>query len=124
MVKLKVTVADFLVMAVIAVAAVLLLIVPLLRTDDGLVLRVTTGEGEVYTYTLDRDREFVIDGAGYTLTVRIEQGKAFVTHSDCPDKICQKSGTISRQGEIIICAPAQISIVIEGGEDDVDFVAG
>ena len=67
MVKLKVTVADFLVMAVIAVAAVLLLIVPHLRTDDGLVLRVTTGEGEVYTYTLDRDREFVVDGAGHTL---------------------------------------------------------
>ena len=124
MVKLKITVADFLVMAAIVGLALLLLVLPYTRKSDNLFLSVTAGDGEIQTYRLDRDQEISVEGKLHRLSIRVENGEAFVLSSDCPDKICQKSGRISKAGEIIICAPAQISIQIEGGEDDVDFVAG
>ncbi len=40
-----------------------------------------------------------------------------------PQKICEKTGWISRPGPSIICVPNQISITIEAGEDGLDGVS-
>ena len=124
MVKLKFTVADFLVMAAIVGLALFLLVLPYTRKSDNLFLSVTVENDEIQRYRLDQDQEIAVEGRSHRLLIRVENGEAFVLSSDCPDKICQNSGRISKAGEVIICAPAQISIQIEGGEDDVDFVAG
>ncbi|MCH5351499.1 MAG: NusG domain II-containing protein [Clostridiales bacterium] len=57
------------------------------------------------------------------LTVHIELGKVWVTDSDCPDKICEHTGKISRAGESIVCLPYGIVITING-RSDVQWVIG
>ncbi len=48
------------------------------------------------------------------VTVSCENGEIFVEDSDCADKVCVRSGKISKAGEGIICAPNRVAIEISG----------
>lgn len=41
-----------------------------------------------------------------------------VTESDCPDKICVKTGFVSREGEAAVCMPNRVIITVEGDDDE------
>lgn len=123
MVRTKCSPWDFFAMGLVLLAALLLLILPLLLREDGQLLVVETPDG-TETYDLSVDRELTVTSNGITLTVVIEDGEARVRHSDCPDAICRSSGAISEGGETILCAPAGVRLTVKGGGDGVDFVAG
>ncbi len=42
-------------------------------------------------------------------------GRARVRESDCPDRVCVRTGWISRPGEVVICLPNRIVVRMEGG---------
>lgn len=121
--------ADVLVMlSVLLIAALLFLC--FLRgaasdpSENRLVIRTSS---EVLSYPLSVDRTVSLSSGGYTLTVEIRDGRACVSDSDCPDKICQRTGWISRKGETVICAPAAVRLTVtdpKGGADDADSVIG
>lgn len=121
--------ADVLViLTLLAVAALLLL--GFLRSagtassENLLVIRTPT---ETLTYPLSADRTVTVSSGNITLTVEIRDGRARVSDSDCPDKICQRTGWISRKGETVICAPAAVRLTItdpKGGVGDADSVIG
>ena len=93
-------------------------------SDLRLVIRT---QSEVLSYPLSSDRTIPVASGGYTLTVEIRDGRARVSDSDCPDKICQRTGWISRKGETVICAPAAVRLTVtdpKGGADDADSVIG
>lgn len=121
--------ADALViLSVLSVAALLFLCFPRgaasAPSDNRLVIRTSS---EVLSYPLSVDRTVSLSSDGYTLTVEIRDGRARVSDSDCPDKICQRTGWISRKGETVICAPAAVRLTVtdrRGGADDADSVIG
>ena len=93
-------------------------------SDLRLVIRT---QSEVLSYPLSSDRTIPVTSGGYTLTVEIRDGRAHVSDSDCPDKICQRTGWISRKGETVICAPAAVRLTVtdpKGGVGDADSVIG
>ena len=54
-------------------------------------------------------------GAGSEATLEIlETGKVRVVESTCPDKVCVRTGWISRPGQAIVCLPNRIVVRIEG----------
>jgi len=112
---------------VIIVLLLALSILPLMRflydVDDNIRVRVTAGDEVIY-YTFDEDREEVIESNGHTLTLKIADGSVTVTESDCEDKICIQSGSISRAGSAIVCLPADTVIEIVADEEGHDAVAG
>ena len=64
-------------------------------------------------------------------TVRTERGEITllfsedgveVTASACPDRVCMRTGKISRVGESIVCAPLGVCITL--GEGALDGVTG
>lgn len=59
---------------------------------------------------LDEDYEKQING----VVVCCENGEIFIKDSVCPDKVCIRSGKISKSGESIICAPNRVAIKIDG----------
>lgn len=74
--------------------------------------------GEVFgEYPISEDAEIDVDGI---LTVVIEDGGVYVKSAVCPDKLCERSGRISRGGEAIVCLPGGVSVEISG--DEYDFV--
>jgi hypothetical protein len=107
----------------VAVAAVSLVVWAVLDTAPVGERLVVTLDGKVIaTLPLDRDADFTVQGE-YTNVIRIKDGKAFMLDTDCPNKICQKEGSIEKTGQSIICAPNKMTASIEGGgEGDVDAV--
>ena len=74
-------------------------------------------------FDLSRDTEYEIAGVDGHNALVIEDGGAYLSDADCPDKLCVKMGRISKEGESIICLPHRVVVEIEGGkENEVDVV--
>ncbi len=62
-------------------------------------------------FSLAEDRILDING---TNTLKIENGKAYMTSATCPDKLCIKQGEIDSDGGAIICLPNRVSAEVKG----------
>ena len=109
-------------LTVIAVAAVLIFF-PFIGKESRMLA--VSVDGSKQFYALDENREITIENNGILLTVTVSSGTAFVSSSSCPDGICVATGKISKSGQIIVCAPANVAVWIEdGGENGYDAVTG
>lgn len=81
-------------------------------TVDG----VTTGR-----YSLSQNITFSVNGyeGGYNNVV-IKDGAVYLENADCPDKLCVKTGRISKTGETIVCLPHRVVVEITGGDSTGD----
>lgn len=75
---------------------------------------VTVDGAETARYPLDRDQTVTIGGEAYNI-LRISGGEAAVIEANCGDHTCVRTGTVSREGETIVCLPHRLVVRIEGG---------
>ncbi len=112
---------------VIIVVLLALSVIPMIHfaavADGSPTLKITAGQTVCY-YSLDAQTEEKITNNGHSLIVEIKDGSVRVTSSDCDDKICVHSGSISNVGSAIVCLPADIVIEIIDDEEEHDAVAG
>ena len=95
-----------------------------LRDTDEPTHAVISCDGEEIVCDLSKDCERWISSNGYTLKVKISDGKVSVIESDCPDKVCRASGEISLPSQVIACVPAGVTVKIEGDSDgNIDWIA-
>lgn len=64
---------------------------------------------EAARLSLSEDTVYRPDGTDIEITVK--DGKAAVTYSDCPDKVCVRTGYISSGA--IVCLPKKVTVKIE-----------
>ena len=77
---------------------------------------------EIEGYTTD---EMALKtGVAESEYIACENGEIYVKESTCTDKVCMRSGRISKSGEGIICAPNRVSIEIDGKSDLPDAMTG
>ena len=69
---------------------------------------------EQYRFSLSDDRDALIEGAIGVTHIRIRESSLWVTEAPCPHKDCMRMGRISQTGEIIVCIPNKVMIVVEG----------
>ena len=109
---------DLILVGALLIAALLVLLVIQNRqereTGTDAVVTVRTVDGDE-VYPLNKDGVFSLNGGTNTLV--IENGEAWVSEANCPDKVCMGMGKISKNGEFIACLPNQVIIVVEGGEE-------
>ncbi len=109
---------DLVIVGALLIAALLALLVIRNRqekqTGTDAVVTVRTADGNEI-YPLNKDGVFSLNGGTNTLV--IENGEAWVSEANCPDKVCMGMGKISKNGEFIACLPNQVIIVVEGGEE-------
>jgi hypothetical protein len=74
--------------------------------------------GEVYgTYSLSVNRTVKINQKnGHKNEFSIKDGSVQMTYANCKNQVCVETGSISRSGEQIVCAPNRVSITITGGK--------
>ena len=120
----KIRFGDTVVILAVLLTAGVLFAFSFLPKEAGAYLSVSSDAGEV-TYSLSEDRAFTLQSGGYTLSVVIENQKAYVASSNCPDKTCLHQGKISSVGDTVICVPSGVVLKImgEGSRED-DIVAG
>ena len=73
------------------------------------------------TFPLKADTTFTVIGAIGETQISIAKGKVRVLQSDCRQKICVKTGWISRGGQLIVCVPNQVVIAVIGKKEE-DFL--
>ncbi len=69
-------------------------------------------------YPLEKDGRYEIKGANGGNTLVIESGTARIDSASCPDKLCVKTGRLSRSGQSAICLPNRVEIRITGDPGD------
>lgn len=47
----------------------------------------------------------------------VEDEEIFVQEADCPDKICVKTGRLSKAGQVAACLPHKLMIEVKGGSE-------
>jgi len=70
--------------------------------------------GTQWIYPLDAQETVSVPGPLGDTIVSIHDGSVQVLSSPCPEKICVKSGRISRPGQWIACLPNRVFISIRG----------
>ena len=85
-------------------------------TGGGAEAVVTVDGLEIGRYPLKTNGTFPLNGGSNILVV--ENGEAWVSEANCPDKVCMGMGKISRNGEFIACLPNRLIVVVEGGEQN------
>lgn len=89
----------------------------LLHREPGAWAVVEVEGRETARYPLAEDCRVVIEGYdGGRNTLVIEEGSAHVTDASCPDRLCEKQGRISANGETVVCLPNRVVITVQGGE--------
>ena len=79
------------------------------------------GDSGEWLFPLESDRTIEVEGPLGKTVVVIEDGSVRVSSSPCPEKICVKSGPISRPGRWIACLPNRVIISVTGrSEQELD----
>jgi hypothetical protein len=61
---------------------------------------------------------------GKHIDIVVDENGAYVKSVECPDKVCQKTGLVSRVGQSIVCLPNKVVVYIEGKtESEVDDIS-
>ena len=80
-------------------------------------------DGETVETILLQDDYFEKEING--VIVCCENSEIYVKESTCPDKVCVRSGRISKAGEGIICAPNRVAVEISGKDkNQLDALTG
>lgn len=67
--------------------------------------------------------EITINGE-YPAVLLVEHNAISFKQADCPDKLCVRTGKISRTGQAAVCLPAKITVRIVGTEKSFDGITG
>lgn len=106
---------DVLIFLLIAATALIIPFTALSDTDAEFFI--VSVDGEESIYPLHTDISLTEENEGHTLYIVCKDGTVFVQSSDCSDQVCVESGAISKPSEIIVCAPAKVSVKITGEGD-------
>ncbi len=107
--KKLITKKDFILLAVVLIIGI-----------AGIILMNSTEKGKSATIVVDGKTEMIISLDENSekeikgIVVCCNNGEIYIKESDCPDKVCIRSGRISKSGESIICAPNRVAIKIDG----------
>ncbi|MCM1024736.1 MAG: NusG domain II-containing protein [Prevotella sp.] len=78
---------------------------------------ITRGGETVAELSLNRDGDYSFAETG-DMVFTVREGGISVTESGCPDKICVRTGSISRLGESVVCVPNRMAVTLKGGSEE------
>lgn len=88
--------------------------VAVIKQGDKIVKRINLGKIEKpYKVNLNGD---------YENTMLVEKGKIRYQYANCPDKVCVKTGWLTKNGDAAFCLPNRTMIKIEGEKASVDEI--
>lgn len=78
-----------------------------------------------YTFPLNTDRTFTVNGALWKTVIEIKTGRVRVKEAHCPNQICVREGWVSKG--VIVCLPNRVVVFVGGpgrSVKDIDAVTG
>lgn len=120
--KLGLKKGDVLIFSVLSVICILLFLVPLFKGGGDTVATVWLEgkkEKEINLSAVTEDYEIKINHC----VLSVGKGKIGFLSSDCPDKLCVKSGFLSKNGDTAACLPNKVVVKLENRKERLDAVA-
>ena len=112
---------DIILIASILVVAIAFFLIVELIKEEGAGVVVKVDGVEVAEYSLSKSGTYPLNGGTNILV--IEDGRAYLSDANCPDKLCVHQGKISRTGEVITCLPNKLTVTVFGAEESVDLIS-
>lgn len=78
-------------------------------------LEVHTGE-EILRFQLGVDTMFTVTGNLGEMEISIENERARIASSPCPGQDCVRQGWLDSPGEMAVCVPSGVFIIISGND--------
>lgn len=91
--------------------------------DKGTSLIIRSAGKIVAEADLKRNREFEISGPLGTTQVQVENQRVRVARDPSPRQYCVKQGWLSREGEVALCLPNQVSVELVGKSRSYDSLS-
>ena len=117
---------DFYLIGGLLLVFLLILLITAVTRKTGYAVQVSVDGVVKETFPLSEDTTFTIDGydGGVNVLV-IQDGKAFLKDTSCPDHLCEKMGKISSVGQSVICLPNRVVVEIIGDDEpEYDAIVG
>lgn len=84
-------------------------------------------QNEKVVKTIDLDTikatERISISGSYNEVILVEKGRIRFEEANCPDKVCVKSGWLSKKSDVAVCLPNRTIIKIEGENKNIDGVS-
>ena len=112
---------DLILIASILIVAIALFLVVEMTKEEGAGVTVKVDGIEVAEYSLAKNGTYSLNGGTNILV--IEDGKAYLSDANCPDKLCVHQGKISMTGETITCLPNKLTVTVFGTEESIDLIS-
>lgn len=106
--------ADFIIIAVILLAAVLLLAFRPKEIGKTATVRVDGEEYKTLNLESEEKTEITVNG----VSIVCDSGEIYIKESTCRDRVCVNAGHISKKGQSAVCVPNRVSVEIKGKDKD------
>ncbi len=103
---------DLFLVVLFLVLALIIYIIFKLNLKEGNIVKVVVDNEAKYCYNINNETEVVIKDGENSNTLVINDGTAFISDANCPDKICVAHRAISKTGETIVCLPHKLIVEI------------
>ena len=112
---------DIILMSVLIIAITVTIAIFALNQSDGAYAVVIE---ETATYPLDTNvRISIANGESYNVLV-IENNTARIESASCPDKLCVKQHTVSKNGQSLVCLPNKVVVkIVSEIDSETDFIS-
>ena len=114
--------ADLILLAAILALSVLGFVVLRKNVSGSSVVQISVDGSVVKTLPLNKDASYKVGDSGYNV-VNIENGSVWISDANCPNKDCMNFGKISKEGQVILCLPHKLAVLITGGEAQSDAIS-
>lgn len=72
---------------------------------------------EEINLTRSSEKRDIITGENNACIIRADKNEIYFLESDCPDKICIKSGRLSKSGQFASCVPEKVTVILKGNKN-------
>ncbi len=66
----------------------------------------------------EKEEKKIVTGENEAVVIVAKDGKIYFEKSDCPDKVCIKSGELCRNGDFASCLPEKVVIKVSGEKQE------
>lgn len=114
---------DLIILLIVVVLCVALLLPRFLEKSNRVAVISVNGE-EISTIDLDSvESTYEINpDCSPKLTIEVTKGKIRVSHAECHDKLCVKSGWLDSAGDMSVCLPAKVYVCIKSTSESPDVL--
>lgn len=106
---------DLLIIIAVCVVTIILLI-PRFFGNEKLTAEISVDGKIIKEIDLDNVEDIIqfASGTEPAVTITAEKGKICVSDAECADKLCQKKGWLTSDGDMAVCLPAKVVVSVKG----------